>query len=387
MANNPFDRMILNPREKPLSRDINQAQSQLDYALRELARHVLAKRASNSSLGELAADGFLANGFRAEPAGAPDMTVTLKAGMAFMSAAADVPSAIDGIVGLDDLSTYKPIMLMADLVFNVPTAPGAGNARIDIIEVKPNRLVGNPNARLILDPDTGAFNPDTVNKTLAFVVDGSTGYVISPALSTVAVSYKQGVEAAAGAEVEPAVTTGYMQVARINVAESVTTISAGDIADRRKLLFPGGVAHFSATWNVTNPGGGNVYTLLSLSAPPGIGLTMANLSLKAAGTFYVTGGQIANATILMNVSHQNGLSFTDRFTIGIPRWQGDVIGTADAAVTAALAAATPSVLVGVGSKYAVAAAISRFVTNTGASNDSDASLDPAHIRVEGALSY
>ena len=35
MANKTYDRTIINPRERPLSSDINQAQSELDQALRD----------------------------------------------------------------------------------------------------------------------------------------------------------------------------------------------------------------------------------------------------------------------------------------------------------------------------------------------------------------
>jgi hypothetical protein len=316
MASNPFDRVIFNVREKPLSADWNRVETQADYSLRMMLREMYSRRASFSSSAASHPAGFVANGMQVVPQASPNMTVTVKAGCGFMDVPADIPASINGIISLDDPSTYKPLVLLADTVFAVPAAPGA-NSRIDIIEVRPNRLVTDPQSRLILNTGTGAFDPATVNKTLAYSLDGSVGFVTSPALSTTAIGYKTGVVAAS--PVEPTVTPGYVKIARINVGTSVTTITGASLVDRRPLLFPGGTAHVTARWRWQFNGGppSTVITLEDLCAPPGIqvGLFQTNTGTptRGSGTIVITGGEITSGNIQATVESDNvgpvGLGF------------------------------------------------------------------------------
>ncbi len=270
MANNPFDRTIINLREKPLSSDINRAESQHDFALRLVMRELFAKRAETTLPGTGGANpgsGFVGTGFALRPAVTANMTVTVKAGLGMIDDPANSPSAIGGVVGLDDLSSYKPVVLMADTVFTVPTADGV-NPRFDLIEVRYNRVAGDPQSRLILDPLTGAFSPNVVQKTLQNTVDGSVGTVVSPALSTAALSYKQGIPDPS--PVVPATTPGYVRVGVVTVLPAATSVSQGQVSDLRALLFPGGVTPWAGTWRLQWNAGSPVATCLRMNAPPGV---------------------------------------------------------------------------------------------------------------------
>lgn len=228
MSNAPFDRVVINPREKPLSEDIDRAQSQLDRSLRLLVEQLFSETTG------IANDGFLQGGFKVVEQSPLGMFVRVKRGLGFMSQGDQVASNINGVSGLDDRHAYKPMVLNGDVVFTVPVAPVAPNTRIDIIEVKASFLVGDPSTRQVLNETSGQFEPDSVNKTLSHILDTQTGTVVSPAPSTQALSYKQGVVANPG--LAPATTSGYIKIAEIAVGSSVASIGNGDITDFRALL-------------------------------------------------------------------------------------------------------------------------------------------------------
>jgi hypothetical protein len=388
--NNPFDRCIVNPREKPLSQDINRPQSQSDYAHRFMAEHGLGARTSASSFGLAQQSGFRPYSFVVEQTSPASMDVTVKRGVGFYDDAADCPSAINGVIGLDDLSRYKPLVLMNDVTFTVPTAPGLGDSRIDIIEVRANRQVTDSTSRLILDPTTGAFAPDMVNKTLAFAVDGSAGYVISPALSTVALSYKQGAASATGTEVEPSVTPGYIQVARINVGPSVTTIARTEIADKRRILAPAGVLPFSGTWRIEYNGGAPIETCRYLSAPPGIQLgvrAFGSALEKLKLSLYICGGEISQVDAVGSFSSRS-MTVPEAAFIAAQRWgQGIVVQLQDvsSAIHALLPATTPLVETGVGAKIYQGTWWGVF--DDGTPSLTDAKLEDVDFHVSGTISY
>jgi len=142
MANNPFDRVIINSRERPVSSDINQAQSQIDRTLRFYLDQFFGSRASfTDPKAGTPINGFIGNGFRAEQDNPAGLTVVVPLGLGFKTDAADTPSAIGGIPGVDDLSRYKPLLLLSDATIATP-APDPTNPRIDIIEVNINRITG-----------------------------------------------------------------------------------------------------------------------------------------------------------------------------------------------------------------------------------------------------
>ncbi len=229
MSNNPFDRTIINPREKPLSEDVNIYLAQLDRALRFFAKSLFSTTTGSP------VSGFSQGGFRAVESGPQAMSVELKAGLGFQDLPGDTPTDIDGILGLNDLESYKPLVLTADLTIPVPTAPTAPNSRIDIIEVRADRLTTDNQSRQVFDNAANAFAATPVDKTLEFLLDGTKlGTVVSPADSTAAVSLKQGVAGTPG--VAPAATSGYIKIAEIFVDGDVVLIEQADITDFRPQL-------------------------------------------------------------------------------------------------------------------------------------------------------
>ncbi len=229
MPDQPFDRTIYNPREKPLSEDMNIALSQVDRAIRFFAKTLF------SNTGGSAVSGFVQGGFKAVESGPAAMSVVLKAGLGFQDLPGDTPGNIDGILGLDDFESYKPLPLLADLTVPIPTAPAGPSSRIDIIEVRADRLKTDSQSREVFDNDTVAFAPTAVDKTLEFLLDGANlGSVTSPADSVSAISLKQGIPGTPG--VAPAATSGYIKIAEVFVDSSVTQIFTADITDTRQKL-------------------------------------------------------------------------------------------------------------------------------------------------------
>lgn len=304
MTSNPFDRTVWNLREKPLSPDWNRALTQGDYALRLLAREMYASRNETTipaaQPSSAPSSGFVGLGVSVQPQATPSMSVVLKAGVGFADVPTDVPTTIGGVVSLDDAFSYKPMVLLSDLTIAVPAAP-ISNSRIDLIEVRPNRQFGDPQTRLILDPTSGAFNPNSVNKTLSWTLDGSMAFVNDPAPSTTAVGYKQG--AAAASPVAPSVTPGYLPVAYVSVASFTTSITFAQISDQRRLLFPGSCAPWSALWTIDQTVGSGTGTItpIRVSAPPGIQVGCFNSANANAYQVIVLGGKLQSCPMTFSV--------------------------------------------------------------------------------------
>jgi hypothetical protein len=296
MANEQFNRMILNPRERPLSSDINQAQSQLDRTQREILKAMFASRTGPMVDTSAFVAGFIGDGFKVRAAAIPDMTTTVTAGMGFYQDPADVPAAIGGIIGLDDYCSYKPLPLIAPLVIPVPTAPAAFMERWDIIEVAVTRRAENGLVRETFDPTTSAFVAGLVNKTLSFSLDSEFGYAPAPGGSVDGISYVQGVAAAVGAAVVPAVTPGYQKIGEVYVGSSVTAIPAYVLNDYRKMLAPGGVVRMSLDWTQNTAA---VPSALHIAAPPGVVATI-RAATAAGGYIIIIAGGAAGATVTMS---------------------------------------------------------------------------------------
>ncbi len=231
MADFPYDRTIINPLERPLSVDIDQLQSQIDRAVRDTLRRMFQISGTVQS-------GFLDTGLKVTQNGVPDMNVLVTPGVGFQDLTGDVPTAIGGITGVDDRSPYKPLPLNATMTIAIDAAPGAGQERYDIIEVKTDRRSENNLSRDVLNVGTGLFVPTLVNKTLAFSLDGRNGRVVSPSNSTTGVGYKVGTAAAVGTAVVPSTSPGYVPIATIYVGPTVTSILNANITDRRVGIGP-----------------------------------------------------------------------------------------------------------------------------------------------------
>lgn len=387
MADNAFDRTVIHPLEKPLAVDINQAESQIDRALRTTLYNLLSARASFTSDGQIPSSGFVANGLRVVPVSPVAMNVTVKAGLGFLDAPADTPAAISSILGLDDLSSYKPVVLVGDHTFAVPAAPGGGGeSRIDIIEVKINRVLGNPISRQILDPATGQFAPSSKNKTLAFTLDGSVGTVVSPANSTAALSYKQGVVGSPG--VAPATTSGYVKIAEVRVAQSVTTIPASALVDRRKLLHPAGMVPFSGQWRLQYNAGTPIVTTLSIDAPPSVqvGCYAPAGFGRGEAEIYVVGGELAGGVLFAHGWPNTLIGVGEIVVTYQSAGEPTLISSLSSGEQTEAAAAVPPISVGQTSRALHSFLRSRYQA-AGVTNNTNAALEDQYIGVHGFLHY
>lgn len=268
MADAPFNHTPIGFLERPVSKDHNQNTSQIYRTLRDVLMFAWAQRVSNTSSAPSPMDGFLGGGFRVVPKNPAAMQVEVSPGFGFVFRPADLPSDIGSpdLLEVDDLSTYKPLVLLTAQTFNV-TAPAA-NPRIDIIEAKVDRRLENSISRRQFDSGLEEFVPHSYFKTLAFEADGRTGSVNDPASSTAGLSYKVGVEA--GSPVAPTVTTGYVKIAEVRLAAGATTITASNIGDFRKLLCPGGTMRASISFRLQYNAGAPILTIQKIMAPPSV---------------------------------------------------------------------------------------------------------------------
>lgn len=310
MANFPFDRTIIHPLEKPFADDLNQAQSQIDRAVRTVYESLFSRRLGGVADGRRWVDGFIGDGFKVRPKSPASMVVSVTNGFGFKRDTGDVPVAIGGIVGLDDLAALKPLALSADTDFNVPAAPGGGQERIDIIEVKVDRRMENILNRDVLNPGSGVFVPTNLDKTLAFDLVGRTGAVVSPANSASGLSYKQGVPQAAGTYAGssyvtgvPATTAGYVKLCEVLVVAGAVSIPTNKVRDTRYMLLPGGLQNYSALFRVNRLAG--LPTLFNLAAPPGmrVGAVHRNTAKGEIDVYFLAGEETGEgAPIYPNIT-------------------------------------------------------------------------------------
>lgn len=271
MATNPFDRLVINPRERPLSSDINQAESVLDRSMRQVMDSLFLARTSNTSSASNPSgpiSGFIGDAFKVDRV--TDTEVSLRAGLGFLVDTSAQTANISGISGLDDLARYKPVYLStAQTISGIPAAPVSPQTRFDIVEVRMNRVLGDASSRDVLDPSTGVFAPGSVFKSLGFALDGNVGIVTSPSDSTAAISYKVGVAGSPGAV--PAATPGYTIIAVIKRdAAASPTLAVGDW---RKYLVPYGMGRVNLVVNAPDQASGPPFaapTLVSCDSPPGV---------------------------------------------------------------------------------------------------------------------
>jgi hypothetical protein len=344
MAGNAFDREILNARERPLSTDINAAQSQLDRSLREILRVLTTGRVSTSSdLTGNPVSGFIGDGCKVRQQAVLTNGVKVTLGIGLQDSPADVPASVGGVGGVDDLSRTKPLVLLADVnISGVPVGPAAGQDRYDIVEVRNARRLDNSSSRDVLNPGTGLFVPTAVNKTLDFTLDGDSGIVTSPVVSTNAVSYKVGTAAATGTAVEPATTAGYVKIATIfsNNGNMTTNITRANIIDRRALLEL--YNQMSCDLVVSIPSGGATPpSVLAFGAPPGVEVVVLKSSPPNQNIFqvyFLGAGPVLSAVAVGSIL-QAGLTGSSFNTLNL---RSNVNGALDAALVAALADATLS---------------------------------------------
>jgi hypothetical protein len=271
VGNFPFDRCVINTRERPLSSDIDRGFSLVAQTLSELMDRLTQSRASfgDDTASQVASAGFNGDGFKVRSIATPAMQIRASQGLGwFFDPTADV--SVGAQPGLDDRARLRPLVLPSDEVINVPAAPAGGTERYDIVEVALGRLLTDQVSRNVLTAISPfVFNPTLVNKTMTFDLNGQSGVVAAPSASTAPLSLKTGVVAPTGTAVVPPTTAGYVKLAEIYVGGAVTAIQPNVIRDKRKLLaanaqFVVGV-EFSVL-NINTP----VPSITALNAPPGV---------------------------------------------------------------------------------------------------------------------
>lgn len=242
MANQPFDTTIINPLERPKSSDINAAQSELHRDLQDYLKEFYTYSLNPSSYTSQEQSRFIGKSFAVVPSSG--MTVNITKGMGFeYLAIAD--SNINGIAGLNDLSYYKPLYLAADKAVTVPTAPGAGKCRRDLITVRVNRKLTDLTPSDQYQLASGVFQATNLYKTMTFALDNETvQYIPAGSLTpaTSAIVYRMGAEVSFTtfddflAAPIPSTDIYYLPIAVINVGPGYSSIAQVSINDRRNLL-------------------------------------------------------------------------------------------------------------------------------------------------------
>lgn len=299
-----FNQPIFNSRERPMTDLLNRAGG--SNTLREMLRTYYRFRSANwtnggganTPDGTDATFGFIADGFRLYRASS--VSVGVRAGVAFYRDVATLTSAVDGISGLEDSSSFKPIVLDVDAVFAIPAA-NTVNPRYDIIEVRTNRARDDFSGRDVLDVLTGDFLPDSVATNLDWSVDSSAG-VTTAAASTLALSYRRGT--AAASPTVPSVTPGYIAIGYVYVGANgggVVSVTDAEVMDYRKLAVPpAGLPVTVRIQYVGGSAGGVVEASTRVSAPPGITVVVVDDPGAAAAQFDVcfVGGPLSEYEIV-----------------------------------------------------------------------------------------
>lgn len=294
----PFDRRFWPPDSNPTSGDLNLATQFADETLRAW----ILNRYGTVRYGQLVggspnpavlSGGFFGAGFMPRASGA--FGVTLSAGYGFKAPGTNVTS-FEGNYNLNDMNAFRPLVLPSEVTFVCPTA--GAQPRIDLIEARPNLATADPADTLILNELAGTISTQSKNRTLTRrLLSSHQGFVLSPASSTAALSYKQGV--AGASPTAPSVTSGYEAVAYVYVPGSAGTITAANIYDLRRLVGP-----MRVSLCVTKDSGtAGALTINSIEAPPGVQVAVYN-NTGAAQAGYILYVLCGNA----NLAHAAGVA-------------------------------------------------------------------------------
>lgn len=306
MATRQYDRVVINVRERPLSSDHNQLQSNIHASLMDLYLRVFASRnalgddgAVQFGAGGLQA-GFIGDAFKVRAQGAPNMSVRLAPGLGFYSNAADLALGIGGLIGLDDAAQLHPLAITNPFNININAAPPGGSERYDIIEVTTDRRLESSLTRDILDVPSGAFVPGLVNKVLAFALDSRTQSVASPSNAVAppsgfGIAYKSGATAAVGAGVVPTSSPGFFKIAEIYVGPAVASIAPNAIRDLRPIIWPYNMGRVSAIIQATAAATPTGVSVVRLVAPPGVLVTAVGVAGGKVRVYIVAGANPAIA--------------------------------------------------------------------------------------------
>lgn len=324
-----FRRVLLPVRQRPISSDLNALQTRVESTLRSImamATGVAIESAPTTSVGAaLAATGFYSTGFRvAEAAG---FTIVVSPGVGCSTSGPTSATTIDGDLGADwtqDPFIGAPLVLSNYQPFVVPAAPAVGHSRIDIIEVRADYLATDPQTVGIFNAITEVFDPTVRNKSLDWDLFGRTGNVNAPNPSTAPISYVTGVDFAGGiaGATEPATTSGYIKIGRINLDGAVAAITQALIADTRPIVFPGGMVHVGGDITVPGVVGGIGSEAVNIAElPPGVVAKVGffnNVAPSAGESYtahiYLIGGNLTPKTpnIVAGTDIRGVISLTSR---------------------------------------------------------------------------
>jgi len=294
--NNAFDRTILNPKERPLSSDLNQHFSQVDLMIKEIMRGFFLPHSQFANQAGVSSftprSGFIGDSFFVTTNGSANVFV--QPGLGFIFGALGSATPIDAVAGLLDLANFYPVYMPAALTIPIP-APGAGNERYDIIEVKLDVRRQDSASRDFYDPVAEIYSPQLVFKTLSYVLDSTRyGTVTSPSSSTAGISLKKGTAATIGSALPPATTAGYTRLAIVYSSGASPAINQNNVQDRRRLLWPDNAA--SIAFKVLQvPGAPDAVTFYDYPVAPA-GVRLAARSLAPSGgqmRFYIFAGEAA----------------------------------------------------------------------------------------------
>ncbi len=250
------DRPIINPRERPLSSDINDLASSVHNSITSMAYLILAQYGGIGVSSTYPEEGYLAwgcfgNAFRVVPSSAMQVAITGGLGLArtTLYGPGSYETNISSVQGLNNYQVLS-YLYTNGVNINISAAPSSPNNRIDIIEVKADYTLTGAETRDVFDTATETFVGTSVNKLFTWRLTSSdVSTVNAPASSTGAIGYKVGV--AGSSPSAPSVTSGYVKIAEIYVANGTTTITNLMIADHRRLLAPGGMLEATAFCQVS----------------------------------------------------------------------------------------------------------------------------------------
>lgn len=317
MANQPFDTTIINPLERPKSSDINAAQSEIHRDLRDyLYRGYTVAQNGASYLG-VTQQGFVGDGFAVVPTSPASSNVTITAGLGFAGGLPASNIGAPSIVGLNDLSRYKPMLMSQNKTVAIPAPPGAGLCRRDAIYVKATRQLTDLTASDVYSVASGVFSPVNINKTMTFDLYDQVVQTIpagSGATWTSGIVYAIGTSVAYSTDddvlnaiIPSAFSASYIRIAVINVITTDTSYSGYDIADWRRILAFNGVLDITGSATLGgadyNPPTTTIQQLSNVKMRPPMGVRCAlskDLSTSTAQNSYVL--SVFSPTVISDIT-------------------------------------------------------------------------------------
>lgn len=314
MSNAPWDRVAVNPLEKPLSSDIDQLETYWHSTLLDLLYNQHSSRISYSDPTFKGQPVF--NGLGAAFVGAGFMlgvgsglVAHVLPGHGFFSNSVVPPELnLSGLIGMSDLAQIKPLFLSVAQDIALAAADPT-NPRVDLVEVKLGRRYMDSLSRDVLNTTTGQFVPTLINKTLSYALDGQTSRD-----GTAAINVKTGTPA--GSPVAPGLDAGYVKLGELYVPANAVSLDASKISDFRRMFLPNGILRVSGTVLASNAASP---TLESVIAPPGV---------KVGVRVFKGGGHVTAYGV--TVVCGDAFLFASGAATAFPTARVSIIGTRDA---------------------------------------------------------